>query len=125
MAYVKTVWETGDVITAAKLNNAEDGIEAHDPIILEGTWVNDDTGCNFDISPEDMIAAFYAGKTIVCHYPAQSTQSFKEGYGIISYVYTTVEDDVTSYAAEDTLCAKHFGVPSLTSEGYSVSFGMG
>ena len=28
MAYVKTVWETGDVITAAKLNNAENGIEA-------------------------------------------------------------------------------------------------
>lgn len=28
MAYVKTVWATGDVITAAKLNNAENGIEA-------------------------------------------------------------------------------------------------
>lgn len=28
MAYVKTVWETGDVITADKLNNMEGGIEA-------------------------------------------------------------------------------------------------
>ena len=28
MAYTKTVWETGDVITAAKLNNAENGIKA-------------------------------------------------------------------------------------------------
>lgn len=28
MAYVKTTWETGDVITAAKLNNIEDGIAA-------------------------------------------------------------------------------------------------
>lgn len=28
MSYVKTVWETGDVITAAKLNNMEGGIEA-------------------------------------------------------------------------------------------------
>lgn len=28
MAYVKTVWATGDVITATKLNNAENGIEA-------------------------------------------------------------------------------------------------
>ena len=27
MAYSKTTWSTGDVITAAKLNNAEDGIE--------------------------------------------------------------------------------------------------
>ena len=125
MAYVKTVWETGDVITAAKLNNAEDGIEAHDPIILEGTWVNEDTGCNFDISPAEMIAAFYAGKTIVCHYPAQSTQSFKEGYGIISCVYTVEEEGETHYAAEDTLCMKQFGIPSLTADGYSVSFSMG
>lgn len=29
MAYVKTVWETGDVITAEKLNNIEDGVEAN------------------------------------------------------------------------------------------------
>lgn len=30
MAYVKTVWATGDVITATKLNNAELGIETID-----------------------------------------------------------------------------------------------
>lgn len=28
MAYVKTNWQTGDVITAGKLNNMESGIEA-------------------------------------------------------------------------------------------------
>ena len=28
MAYIPTVWETGDVITAEKLNKAEEGIEA-------------------------------------------------------------------------------------------------
>lgn len=38
MAYTKTVWETGDVITAAKLNNAEDGIEAASPMFLSGEW---------------------------------------------------------------------------------------
>lgn len=27
MAYVKNTWATGDVVTAAKLNNIEDGIE--------------------------------------------------------------------------------------------------
>ena len=27
MTYVKTEWETGDIITAEKLNNMEDGIE--------------------------------------------------------------------------------------------------
>lgn len=29
MAYSKTTWADGDVITAAKLNNAENGIEAN------------------------------------------------------------------------------------------------
>lgn len=122
MAYTKTVWQTGDVITAAKLNNMEGGIEAHDPIILEGTWT-DNGSCHFDISPEDMTAAFYAGKTIVCHYPAQSAISaFKEGYGIISYVDTAEEGGETFYGAEDTLSIKHYGASSLTADGYFVTF---
>ena len=29
MAYTKTTWETGDVVSAAKLNNIEDGVEAN------------------------------------------------------------------------------------------------
>ena len=32
MSYVKTTWQTGDIVTAEKLNNAEQGIaqNAHD-----------------------------------------------------------------------------------------------
>lgn len=37
MAYTPTVWETGDVITAEKLNNMECGIEAATPLILTET----------------------------------------------------------------------------------------
>ena len=33
MAYVKTTWATGDVVTAPKLNNMEDGIAANDAAI--------------------------------------------------------------------------------------------
>lgn len=33
MAYVKTVWATGDVITAEKLNKAEEGIEANSRLV--------------------------------------------------------------------------------------------
>ena len=33
MAYIPTEWETGDVITAAKLNNIEDGIVANEEAI--------------------------------------------------------------------------------------------
>ena len=35
MAYIPTEWETGDVITAAKLNNIEDGIVANEEAIAE------------------------------------------------------------------------------------------
>ena len=38
MAYTKTVWANGDVITAAKLNNAEDGIAAAQGVLISGTW---------------------------------------------------------------------------------------
>lgn len=34
MAYIPTVWATGDVITAAKLNKAENGIAAAYPVVL-------------------------------------------------------------------------------------------
>lgn len=35
MAYIPTEWETGDVITAAKLNNIEDGIVANEEAIAD------------------------------------------------------------------------------------------
>ena len=34
MAYEKTTWESGDVVTSAKLNNMEDGIENATPMML-------------------------------------------------------------------------------------------
>lgn len=39
MAYVKTTWETGDVITADKLNNMEGGIDDLQPVLLEAEGV--------------------------------------------------------------------------------------
>ena len=35
MSYTKTTWETGDVITAEKLNNIENGIEANETAISQ------------------------------------------------------------------------------------------
>lgn len=51
MAYVKTVWETGDVITAAKLNNMEKGIEDNCPVILEsvGEYVDDNANLQYTV----------------------------------------------------------------------------
>lgn len=63
MAYTKTVWETGDVITAAKLNNAEDGIEAANEIkgILCLEMTKEDSTATLSEKAGDIIAAAAAG----------------------------------------------------------------
>ena len=57
MSYVKTVWETGDIITAEKLNNAESGIE--DAYGLNVTMVAADggTAAHLDKTYEEILAA--------------------------------------------------------------------
>lgn len=68
MAYTKTVWQTGDTITATKLNNMENGIEANDAYISEfvaykiymhntGTAVT--ISEESDISPNDITIEAY------------------------------------------------------------------
>lgn len=42
MGYTKTTWETGDIITAAKLNNMENGIEGATPLIAGVTTEDQD-----------------------------------------------------------------------------------
>ena len=66
MAYVKTAWATGDVITAEKLNNMEGGIEAQDPIILLGVYDANDNTITFDISAAGMFSAIEDGKKLFC-----------------------------------------------------------
>lgn len=66
MAYVKTTWQTGDVITAEKLNNMEDGIEgavAYDHV------VNYDEGSSqFDTSASDIVGWIGDGETVGLSY---------------------------------------------------------
>lgn len=40
MAYVKTTWHIGDVITAEKLNNIENGLGALQPLIVTKTEIS-------------------------------------------------------------------------------------
>lgn len=60
MAYVKTTWQTGDVITAEKLNHAEGGIEAHDPFIVIES--DTDTGTALNKTWQEINDALMAGK---------------------------------------------------------------
>lgn len=64
MAYVKTTWQTGDVITAEKLNNMEGGIEAAAPLYVD---IESEDGTTFTAS-ETMAtigAALQAGRIVI------------------------------------------------------------
>jgi len=64
MAYEPTVWETGDVITAEKLNKAERGIaSASDVIYVKFTLDNKVASC--DASFADIFAAINTNKKAV------------------------------------------------------------
>ena len=44
MAYEKTVWQTGDIVTSTKLNKIENQLEACDGKILVANMNSDETG---------------------------------------------------------------------------------
>lgn len=67
MTYVKQTWTTGDVITAEKLNNIEDGIESADEGIspyfkIIGTPNEDGTAITLDKTYAEIAQALANGK---------------------------------------------------------------
>ena len=62
MAYTKTTWVNGDVISAAKLNNAENGIEANDQAI---DGLKDDIATSASISSGGLITFKNSDNTAV------------------------------------------------------------
>lgn len=67
MAYVKTTWETGDVITAEKLNNMESGIETADgqSFILHVEYDETETYLVLDKTWTEIATALGSGKRVV------------------------------------------------------------
>lgn len=64
MSYEKETWATGDTITAAKLNNMEDGIANVDPFII--TMTEEGVVVSSDKTWREIYTAFRAGR--VCIY---------------------------------------------------------
>lgn len=63
MAYEKTTWAAGDVVTAAKLNNLENGVANASVIILEGTV--EDNILKLNMTAGDLYTAIKSGHTII------------------------------------------------------------
>lgn len=79
MAYIPTEWATGDVITAALLNKAENGIAAASALICLIEFSADGNSATIDQTYDDIVAAITAGRPvifinvdseygIICHY---------------------------------------------------------
>ena len=117
MAYVKTNWQTGDVITAAKLNNMETGIydateAAADAFVADiddpqngdvikydstaGKWVNGEGGGNSGNIIPIVSAADYSS-TFTCNYTfAQLLELFDANR--ISMIKVIVDTTASEYA---------------------------
>lgn len=74
MAYVKTTWQTGDLITAAKLNNMENGISSIDTAQAESGLVvplitidTQNMTITMDMSFADVLEAIESNKCCCAH----------------------------------------------------------
>lgn len=109
MAYVKTTWQTGDVITAEKLNKMEDGIEAGQGFFISGTWseVSGEHWYTFDKTFTEIKAAMDAGIMPVVKVAAFAEAQIPEHY------YTILDADFTEKVlklnAESVLVARDEG----------------
>lgn len=66
MAYTPTEWVTGDVITAEKLNKAEQGIkDANSVVTVTLTWESDNEWYLGDTKTADAKTAFVAGVPVL------------------------------------------------------------
>lgn len=75
MSYIKQTWETGDIITAEKLNNMEDGIAGGAGGVMNVTTTDDGAQLVMNKTFAEIKAAYLVGTTIIC------TMVFSTEYG--------------------------------------------
>ena len=64
MSYTPNTWQTGDTVTAEKLNNIESGIVNNDIFIIHLAPTAQDMSGTMDETPAEITAAVSAGKRI-------------------------------------------------------------
>lgn len=90
MAYVPTVWETGDIITAEKLNKAEGGIAAATTIVCQVEFSADHSSATIDTAYSVIKADFLAGKNII--FQAIDTDNGEYNNMLLCAILDGVED---------------------------------
>ncbi len=85
--YIKTEWETGDVITAEKLNNIEDGIDkiANGDFQIEGTVDKSTGSITYNTIRPGLTAEDFIGETV-----------HVSGYALINYAVPSDPSDDTT-----------------------------
>ena len=92
MAYIPTEWQTGDIITAAKLNKAEQGIAAAEAYIVPVTYDDQTETMALDASYNELVA--HKGHIII------GQDDGIESYGYLSnYYLTDVAEQESGYFA--------------------------
>lgn len=69
MSYTPYNWQTGDTITAERLNNMEGGIEIADPFVITLTPTAADLSGTMDKTPAEIDEQFRAGRRILLDIP--------------------------------------------------------
>lgn len=67
MSYTPTIWNTGDVVTAPKLNNIEQGIKDNETVFVEVVWpgaITADNSPTYSMTAMDVVGAIQSGKEV-------------------------------------------------------------
>lgn len=67
MVYEKNTWQSGDVITSAKLNNMENGLDATNYFNVTITFTETPGVAAADKSLSEVVAAFAAGNRVIVY----------------------------------------------------------
>lgn len=105
MSYTKTTWQTGDTITAEKLNHIEDGI-ADSGSVFNINVTEEGTAWTMNKTWNEIKNAFLSGKMLVVSLP----------YGTDERYTTVVEIRAEDQYYVNTASSNYFG--TLSADGY-------
>ena len=104
MSYTPTEWKTGDVITAEKLNNIENGVvNAKEVAVFEFT--PNEGLVTTDCTPQDVASAYNSGKVCFARLILGPEKSYIP-FGKYGEVFVSAQEDVIVYNAQTLIMTK-------------------